>query len=135
VVSSICPVSLIFHVQPGQRLNITLYDFGRSHLQSDATDSASFQSQQHQAAAMTSSHESCRSQYATIVETSGGVSDVQLCGDRWQQHRLSHVYLSRSNEVRVRMTGQATRFMLRFDSKFRGRVSHSFPVDFPRIKY
>lgn len=64
---------------------------------------------------MTSSDQMCTSKYATIAETSVG-GDVRLCGNT-QQHRESHAYISRSNEVRIRLTGQTARFMLRFDSK------------------
>jgi hypothetical protein len=127
VIGTECPILLIVRVHPGQRINVTHYDFTSTTTQhGDVVDSVTSPSQITSAAAAadaeTSADAACRWPYATISEESVSSREIRLCGEGvqqfQQQRRESHVYMSRTSELRVTLSGKIKRFMLKLEGNW-----------------
>lgn len=106
-----CPIEFRFHL--GQRLNLTLLDFALRNR-----------------SVATGSHEDDATKYCfryAIVDEPATGNSVTVCGGG--QRRERHVYLSRSNLVRVQLLpGNLTRFLLKFEGMYRPVLSNLRPA-------
>lgn len=128
------PCLLLFQLPPGQRLNLTLYDFtplntsttpnpggGDGGAVSEANQLSFHDEEEGEAdRGQASAFKPCR-RYAVVMESSHADDSVSVCAG---SARETHVYISRSNRIQVHIfsawsspTLHRSKYLLRFEGQ------------------
>lgn len=94
---------------PGQRINLTLLDFGADPERTSSLD------RKHWSAG----GEACRALYVTVIESSPVERSERVCG--WETNTERNVYLSSGSKVQIHMNDQNIHqqyFLLKYQCKF-----------------
>lgn len=125
------PCLLLFQLPPGQRLNLTLYDFtplnisaipnaGGGGAVAEANQLPFHDEEEEMDGGQASAFKPCR-RYAVVMESSHADDSVSVCAG---SARETHVYISRSNRIQVQIFSawaspalHRAKYLLRFEGQ------------------